>query len=620
MQVSFWGNTATLMCLLLRMLQHFMYSTHFLSQAEDLGDLFKSSYPSLYHSYHKSPHFSLSEAVPASCVAMRLLKFHDSEELSLIERTNENLPPYAILSHTWGADDEEVSYKDLEQGTAIHKPGYAKIQFCAKQADQDGLRFFWVDTCCINKADFTELSEAINSMFRWYREATRCYVYLSDVPDPKDPTSTVESAFPKSRWFKRGWTLQELIAPSTVQFFSQAGQLLGSKMSRLQQINEITGIDIGALRGSSLSEFSLERRVSWTTGRETKKEEDAAYCLLGIFDIHMPLIYGEGRQRAFDRLQRKVRKSLDPTPSSSSGTSWFTKPAQDLSSNSKDLAFEKVPEMLKGHMGFVYAVVFSPNGELLALVSHETIQLWNTRSWTMQQTLKGLEFYTYRIAFSPNGELLAQTSFGSVQLWDTRSWTTQQTLKGYIGTIGYVAFSPNAKLLAMASGNALQVWNTWSWTTQQTLESDSISAIAFSPNGELLALATGDTVQLWDTRSWTTQQTLKGHMGSIWGIAFSLNSGLLASTSIDTVQLWDTRSWTTQQTLESHAISAIALSPNGKLLALASGNTIQLWDTRSCTTQQTFEGNTGVIAIAFSPNSELLVSASRDQTVRLWNI
>lgn len=132
---------------------------------------------------------------------MPLLKLNDNGELSLIKPAGINTLEYTILSHTWGPDSEEVTYEDLMKGTAKDKPGYKKIRFCVEQAGRDGLRYSWVDTCCINKADFTELSEAINSMFKWYREATRCYVYLSDVPNPKDHTFTMESSFPKSRWF-----------------------------------------------------------------------------------------------------------------------------------------------------------------------------------------------------------------------------------------------------------------------------------------------------------------------------------------------------------------------------------------------------------------------------------
>jgi tetratricopeptide (TPR) repeat protein len=252
---------------------------------------------------------------------MRLLKLDDGE-FSLIKRVGK-LPPFAILSHTWGAEGEEVTFKDLTEGTGKLKPGYSKLRFCARQADQDGLKYFWIDTCCIDKSSSAELSEAINSMFRWYYEATRCYVYLADVPNPKDPKSTAESAFPDSRWFTRGWTLQELIAPSSVQFFSREGELLGNKKSREQQLHQITGIAIEALQGIPLAQFDTAERLSWAAKRETTVEEDAAYCLLGIFDIQMPLIYGEGQQKALDRLQRKIRKSLNQASLVSTNASWI---------------------------------------------------------------------------------------------------------------------------------------------------------------------------------------------------------------------------------------------------------------------------------------------------------
>ena len=252
---------------------------------------------------------------------MRLLKFNDNDEPSMI-KTGNNIPEYAILSHTW-ADGEEATFEDLVRGIGKDKPGYNKIKFCVNQANQDGLQYSWVDTCCIDKSSSAELSEAINSMFRWYSKATRCYVYLSDVPDPKDPTSTIESALPGSRWFKRGWTLQELIAPSTVQFFSRENELLGDRKSRGQQIHQITGIATEALQGKPLSQFNVDERLSWAARRETTVEEDAAYCLLGIFDIRMPLIYGEGRKKALERLQRKIQKASNTASLVSTDAPWI---------------------------------------------------------------------------------------------------------------------------------------------------------------------------------------------------------------------------------------------------------------------------------------------------------
>jgi hypothetical protein len=163
---------------------------------------------------------------------IRLLQCENGE-FSLIEFANHNIPEYAILSHTWGPDAEEVRFKDIVEKKRHEKLGYDKLKFCAKQAASDGLRYFWIDTCCIDKSNGPEIDEAIRSMFRWYAGAARCYVYLSDVPNPKEPTSTVESAFAKSRWFTRGWTLQELVAPKCVEFFSSTRESLGSKTLRM---------------------------------------------------------------------------------------------------------------------------------------------------------------------------------------------------------------------------------------------------------------------------------------------------------------------------------------------------------------------------------------------------
>jgi len=248
---------------------------------------------------------------------MRLLESNDTGEFSLTKdllATRDHIPCYAILSHTWGADTEEVSFKDMMDGTGKRKPGYDKIRFCGEQARRDGLQYFWIDTCCIDKSSSTELQEAINSMFRWYRDAAKCYVYLADVSRPAldaDVRSSQlpwESTFRKSRWFTRGWTLQELVAPTSVEFFSKEGEQLGNKKSLERHIHEVTGIPVKALRGSSLSDFSILERMSWAEKRETTRKEDKAYSLLGIFDVYMPLIYGEGRENGFQRLREKIDK------------------------------------------------------------------------------------------------------------------------------------------------------------------------------------------------------------------------------------------------------------------------------------------------------------------------
>jgi hypothetical protein len=246
---------------------------------------------------------------------MRLLYIANNGRLGWTDDlVGDQIPPYAILSHTW--DGQEVTFKDLRNHRDVKevdaklKGGYQKLFFCAQQATRDGLDHFWVDTCCIDKANNTELSEAINSMFRWYQNAKKCYVYLSDVRH-NTLDDEGESAFKRSRWFTRGWTLQELLAPQSVEFFSNEGTQLGDKESLGHIIHKLTGIPLDALSGKQVSEYSLAERFSWADHRQTTRPEDGAYCLLGMFDIHLPLIYGEGKEKALKRLKREVKEASE---------------------------------------------------------------------------------------------------------------------------------------------------------------------------------------------------------------------------------------------------------------------------------------------------------------------
>ncbi|RYN52528.1 hypothetical protein AA0117_g13366, partial [Alternaria alternata] len=267
---------------------------------------------------------------------MRLLHTTDYGRLGWTEDLiGDKIPPYAILSHTW-KEGQEVTFADLKDldnavdVNAQHKEGYRKIRFCAQQAKRDGLDYFWVDTCCIDKANNTELSRAINSMFRWYQNAKRCYVFLSDVANDTSEIDS-KSALKQSRWFKRGWTLQELLAPRSVEFFSKEGDRLGDKESLQHLIHEVTGIPIEALSGSDLSEFDVAKRFSWAVNRQTTEEEDGAYCLFGIFGVHLPLIYGEGKDNALERLRsaailKHKGRSQDQEEKLSKIRSWLSAP------------------------------------------------------------------------------------------------------------------------------------------------------------------------------------------------------------------------------------------------------------------------------------------------------
>ncbi|OAL46248.1 HET-domain-containing protein [Pyrenochaeta sp. DS3sAY3a] len=241
---------------------------------------------------------------------IRLLQRKPDGTIVLCEPTSDPVPAYAILSHTWEKD--EVIFQDMEidadRRKTVSKAGWRKIQFCADQAKDDGVQYFWIDTCCIDKRNAVELGAAINSMFRWYQNAVRCYVYLSDVSKSEEMVGEKawEGAFRTSRWFTRGWTLQELIAPRLVDFFSAEGQRLGAKLSLAAEICEITGIPERALQGDPLSNFSMKERRSWAARRNTTIEEDGAYCLIGICGVAMVLNYGEGKKHAFGRLEKEI--------------------------------------------------------------------------------------------------------------------------------------------------------------------------------------------------------------------------------------------------------------------------------------------------------------------------
>jgi hypothetical protein len=227
------------------------------------------------------------------------------------------IPRYGILSHTWRRDSEEVTFHDMKHGNGTEKLGNDKIRFCEERAREDELEYFWIDTCCIDKSNLAELSEAINSMFRWYRNSAKCYVYLTDVS--MSIQNDINKALQESRWFTRGWTLQELIAPDSVEFFSLDRKRLGDKKSLEQQLSNITGVELAALRGDPLDMFSVEQRMAWAEKRTTRREEDQAYSLLGIFGVFMEPIYGEGKEHALIRLKdainRRAKGLADRNPS-----------------------------------------------------------------------------------------------------------------------------------------------------------------------------------------------------------------------------------------------------------------------------------------------------------------
>lgn len=209
-------------------------------------------------------------------------------------------PSYAILSHRWR--EEEITLQDLSRFDVRSMKGYSKLSKACGIARGMGFEYIWIDTCCIDQKSSSELSEFINSVYRWYSEAGICLAYLDDVPSSQNL-----DYLSKSEWFSRGWTLPELIAPAEILFFSKDWCFIGTKMSLADDIKDITGIDQEVLITGNLDGVSAAKKMSWASKRVTTKVEDEAYCLFGLFDVNMVAIYGEAR-KAFTRLQEEVFK------------------------------------------------------------------------------------------------------------------------------------------------------------------------------------------------------------------------------------------------------------------------------------------------------------------------
>ncbi|KAL9032365.1 MAG: hypothetical protein Q9180_006543 [Flavoplaca navasiana] len=222
---------------------------------------------------------------------------------------------YAILSHRWGP--QEVSFQDMQTFRVTGKPpteghlGFEKIKRCCDLARNQQYAYLWIDTCCIDKKSSAELSEAINSMYAWYANSAICYAYMSDhVGGSRE--SSLEQTFHNSQWFLRGWTLQELLAPDRLLFYDRDWNFLGNKHDLANQISAAIGIEEKYIRDRGLIyKASIATRMSWACKRKTARPEDEGYCLLGLFGVHLPLLYGEGRN-AFLRLQYEIaRQSSD---------------------------------------------------------------------------------------------------------------------------------------------------------------------------------------------------------------------------------------------------------------------------------------------------------------------
>ncbi|KAN0108595.1 HET domain containing protein [Hyaloscypha variabilis] len=250
---------------------------------------------------------------------MRLINVGNKQGFFFEEFNEPAIPQYAILSHTW--EKQELSYAEA---TAIFstrivpfvtQAGFEKLSRFADEARALKLDYIWIDTCCIDKSSSAELSEAINSMYRWYHNATHCCVYLADVSAQPDNThlpavwSKYQKSIMQSRWLTRGWTLQELLAPRTqCRFYSMDWQLMSLVQDVTQAVSQKTGIPMEAITCFRPERWSVAQKMSWAARRRTTRIEDRAYSLLGLFNVNMPLIYGEGNS-AFRRLQEEILKN-----------------------------------------------------------------------------------------------------------------------------------------------------------------------------------------------------------------------------------------------------------------------------------------------------------------------
>ncbi|KAI6160214.1 heterokaryon incompatibility protein-domain-containing protein [Pisolithus thermaeus] len=241
---------------------------------------------------------------------------HHGLPTNVFEDFDDKTATYAILSHRW---EDEVNYDEMTgliktneyYGNEVRqRTGYKKIIKSCKQAVQDGHRCIWIDTCCIDRRSSSELSEAINSMYRWYRKSQTCYVYLHDVEDTVFPTRQDFHRFDNAsgwpEWFSHGWTLQELIAPKQIKFFNKNWVFIGDKEGLAMMLEKITRIPFDVLKeGHIPRRLCTAEIMSWAADRMTTRVEDRAYSLLGLFGVNMPILYGEG-EKAFQRLQVEI--------------------------------------------------------------------------------------------------------------------------------------------------------------------------------------------------------------------------------------------------------------------------------------------------------------------------
>lgn len=591
---------------------------------------------------------------------MRLLELYNGGLRITEDLDDHEIPPYAILSHTWGHRRNEVTFKDINDGTGHTKTGYAKVKFCGERAAQDGLKYFWVDSCCIDKSSSAELQEAIASMFRWYERARKCYVYLADVSVTETHERwSWEQAFRGSRWFTRGWTLQEMLAPSHVEFFSEECTKLGDKEGLRDLLNSITGIHVDALQGCPLSEFNIEERLAWAKWRHTTRGEDEAYCLFGICGVSMPIIYGEGRENALHRLDEEITKryrgnnpiTSDVKPTSAESRGWYDSITNPKAFNMRQLG-ETTPEIYRDdHEAGIENPIVQRQGERLSkkaidrssdAVTRPALQ--GSRSlkartkdelalpqtttegrWELLHTLTGHSKSFKGIAFRADSTLVSGSSDRTIKTWDVASGVIIHTIMGFNEQITAVVCMGGRVVVGSLEG-PIQLWGSQGRLIS-TFEGgfSALYSLAISPCGVLACARSDATVEVWDVGIpqnprwiWSTAQNM-----TVLAIDISIDGNVAIGGSKESVLLWDGNPSDVPRNFRNHpsgSISALSFSPDGTVLAASGRNVTMIWDLKSSKiVRRLTDRPVSIGAIAFSPNGELLATGGSDGNLALWD-
>lgn len=549
---------------------------------------------------------------------MRLLNVNTFEFKTFFDER----PGYIVLSHRWN-DGEEMMLQDIKDRQNVDKQGYRKIQGFAKYVRENipCVEWIWVDTCCVNQDSDREVSEAVNSMFHWYADADACLAYLADVDDPQDMAKLRQSV-----WFRRGWTLQELLAPYIVIFVSQdwevigykggngmtkTGSKIGTTSSMETIVSTITGIPQNVLKDFNESrKLSVDERLAWIDGRQTTRAEDMSYSLFGMFDVALPVIYGEGAEKARRRLfeeASKISQSEKPPPSwqsrlttllsaipanwdvnlnwnQSERSSWRLNVSSRPSTiqrqgSQQDLRLLQCPKdssaaprarsappresflvpndppQMRRNRSELPSIVFRPP-DVCIVDSLITLQ------WREYKRLYDHKDQTWSLAFSPDGKLVASGgNHSNLSVWDVASGATvMRCEEPSVGRVKSLTFSPEGRLIACGTTSGMFLVDAVTFKISNAFNfGHDVKCIAISADGKLLARCT-QTESSWNLDLWEVA-TGRGPQrialpGEPTSLSFSPDGRLLAVglSQCAGIRLLDTTTWKETMFLDRNGV------------------------------------------------------------------